>query len=83
MSKGLETQATEFFDCEVRLSALRLDAQQLRDFADSRLPGTDIGTVPWSTPLSSDQLAELAATGKAELITAHIMRLPRALKTKI
>ena len=73
MSRILETQATEFFDCEVRLSATRLDAQQLREFADTQMPRTGIGAVPWSTPLSSDQLAELAATGKAEFVTAHMM----------
>ena len=73
MSRSLETQVTEFFDCEVRLSASRLDAQQLREFADAQMPRTGIGAVPWSTPLSSDQLTELAATGKAEFVTAHMM----------
>ena len=73
MSRSLETQVTEFFDCEVRLSASRLDAQQLREFADTQMPRTGIGAVPWSTPLSSDQLTELAATGKAEFVTAHMM----------
>jgi hypothetical protein len=73
MSRSLETQVTEFFDCEVRLSTSRLDAQQLREFADSQMPRTGIGAVPWSTPLSSDQLTELAATGKAEFVIAHMM----------
>lgn len=73
MSKTLETQVTEFFDCEVRLSATRLDAQLLSEFADRQMPRTGIGEVPWSTPLSCDQLAELAATGKAEFVTAHMM----------
>ena len=50
MSKSLETQVTEFYDCEVRLSASRLDAQQLREFADTQMPRTGIGEVPWSTP---------------------------------
>jgi len=69
----LETQVTEFFDCEVRLSASRLDAKQLSDFADTQMPRTGIGAVPWSTPLSSSQLAELAANGKAEFVTAHMI----------
>jgi GNAT superfamily N-acetyltransferase len=37
------------------------------------MPRTGIGAVPWSTPLSSDQLVELAETGKAEFVTAHMM----------
>ncbi len=73
MSRSLETQVTEFFDCDVRLSATRLDAQLLREFADTQMPRTGVGAVPWSTPLSSDQLTELAATGKAEFVTAHMM----------
>ncbi len=73
MSISLETQVTEFFDCEVRLSVSRLDAQQLSAFADTQMPRTGIGAVPWSTPLSSSQLAELAANGKAEFVTAHMM----------
>ena len=73
MLKSLETQATKFFDCEIRLSASRLDAQQLRDFADAQMPRSGIGAVPWSTPLSSDQLVELAKTRKAEFVTAHMM----------
>jgi GNAT superfamily N-acetyltransferase len=73
MHRSLETQVTEFFDCEVRLSASRLDAQQLRDFADAQMPRSGIGAVPWSTPLSSDQLVELAETGKAEFVTANMM----------
>jgi GNAT superfamily N-acetyltransferase len=72
-TQSLETQSTEFFDCEVRLSASLIDASQLRDFADSQMPRTGIGAVPWSTPLSSDQLIELAETGKAEFVTAHMM----------
>lgn len=73
MPKSLDAQVTEFFDCKVRLSATRLDAQLLREFADKQMPRTGIGEVPWSTPLSSDQLAELAVTGKAEFVTAHMM----------
>jgi len=73
MSKSLETQVTEFFDCDVRLSVSRLEARQLSAFADSQMPRTGIGAVPWSTPLSSNQLAELAANGKAEFVTAHMM----------
>jgi len=73
MSRILETEVTEFFDCEVRLSATKLDARQLREFADTQMPRTGIGAVPWSTPLSSDQLTELAVTGKAEFVTAHMM----------
>ena len=73
MPRRLEAQITEFFDCEIRISVSRLDAQQLREFADSQMPRTGIGAVPWSTPLSSDRLIDLAATGKAEFITAHMM----------
>lgn len=73
MSISLETQATEFFDCEIRLSASHLDAQRLGNFADSQMPRTGIGAVPWSIPLSSDQLVELAENGKAEFVTAHMM----------
>ena len=73
MFEILETQVTEFFDCEVRLSATRLDARQFREFADAQMPGTGIGEVPWSTPLSSDQLSELAATGEAEIVTERMM----------
>jgi predicted GNAT family N-acyltransferase len=73
MSSSLEIQTTEFFDCEIRLSTSRLDAQQLRDFADAQMPRTGIGAVPWSTPLSADRLAQLAEAGKAEFVTAHMM----------
>ena len=73
MSRSLETQSTEFFDCAIKLSASPLDARQLGVFADTQMPRTGIGAVPWSTPLSSDQLIELAKTGKAEFITAHMM----------
>jgi len=73
MPRSLETQITEFFDCEIRLSASRLDAQQLGDFADNQMPRTGAGAVPWSTPLTSDQLVELAEGGKAEFVTAHMM----------
>jgi len=73
MSKSLETLETEFFDCEVRLSASQLDAQQLREFAASQMPRTGIGAVPWSTPLSADQLSELTEAGKAEFVSAHMM----------
>jgi predicted GNAT family N-acyltransferase len=71
--RSLETLETEFFDCEVRLSASQLNAQQLKEFASSQMPRTGIGAVPWSTPLSSDQLSELTEMGKAEFITAHMM----------
>ena len=73
MPNSLEVQATEFFDCEIRLSVSQLDAQKLRDFADAQMPRSGIGAVPWSTPLSSDQLIELADSGKAEFVTAHMM----------
>jgi len=73
MSRSLEIQITEFFDCEIRLSASRLDAQQLREFADAQMPRTGIGAVPWSIPLTSDQLVELAETGKVKFVTAHMM----------
>ena len=73
MSSSLETQSTEFFDCNIKLSASPLDARQLRVFADTQMPRTGIGAVPWSTPLSSDELIELAETGKAEFVTAHMM----------
>jgi hypothetical protein len=73
MPRSLETQITEHFDCDIRLSTSRLDAQQLKHFADTQLPRTGIGAVPWSTPVSSDQLIELAETGRAEFITAHMM----------
>ena len=73
MSRSLDTQVTEFFDCEVSLSSSRLDARQLREFADTQMPRTGLGAEPWSTPLSSAQLTELAATGKAEFVTARMM----------
>jgi len=73
MSRNLGIQTTEFCDYEVRLSESRLDAQQLRSFVDAQMPRTGIGEVPWSTPLSSEQLTELAGTGKAEFVTAHMM----------
>ena len=73
MPESLETQSTEFFDCKIELSESPIDAQQLGIFADTQMPRTGIGAVPWSTPLSSEQLIELAKTGKAEFITAHMM----------
>ena len=73
MPRSLETQSTEYFDCEIRLSASPLDAQQLKHFADTQLPRTGVGAVPWSTPVSSDELIELAETGRAEFLTAHMM----------
>ena len=73
MYKSLETLETEFFDCEVRLSATQLDARQLREFASSQLPRTGIGAVPWSTPLSSEELSRLTESGKAEFVSAHMM----------
>ena len=73
MSRNLGTQVTDYFDCAVRLSSSRLDALQLRKFADAQMPGNGIGEVPWSTPLSSDQLSQLATDGKAEFVTAQMM----------
>jgi len=73
MSGSLETQSTEFFDCRIELSASPVDAQQLGVFADTQMPRTGVGAVPWSTPLSSEKLVELANTGKAEFITARMM----------
>ncbi|MCB1689552.1 MAG: GNAT family N-acetyltransferase [Halioglobus sp.] len=73
MLRTLEVQATEFYDCNIKLSRTRLDALQLRTFADAQMPATGIGEVPWSTPLSSDQLCELAVSGRAEFVTAHMM----------
>lgn len=73
MSNRLGTQVTEYFDCAIRLSTSRLDARQLREFADTQMPRTGVGAVPWSTPLSSDQLTELAANGEAEFVTARMM----------
>ncbi|CAA0125445.1 Uncharacterised protein [Halioglobus japonicus] len=73
MLRTLEVQATEFFDCNIKLSETRLDALQLKAFADAQMPATGIGEVPWSTPLSSDQLCELAVSGRAEFVTAHMM----------
>ena len=73
MAKRLDMYVTEFYDCEVSLSASPLDARQLAEFADSQMPRTGIGEVPWSTPLSSAQLTELAETGKAEFVCARMM----------
>lgn len=73
MAKRLDMYVTEFYDCEVSLSASPLDARQLGEFADSQMPRTGIGEVPWSTPLSSAQLTELAETGKAEFVCARMM----------
>lgn len=73
MSKRLDMHVTEFYDCEVSLSASPLDARQLAEFADAQMPRTGIGEVPWSTPLSSVQLAELAENGKAEFVCARMM----------
>lgn len=73
MPGSLETQSTEFFDCRIELSASPVDARQLGEFADTQMPRTGIGAVPWSTPLSSEKLVELANTGQAEFITAHMM----------
>ena len=69
----LETQPTEFYDCEIKLSTSRLEAQQLKDFADAQMPRTGVGEVPWSTPLSSAQLSSLAEQGEAEFVTARMM----------
>jgi len=73
MLRSLETLETEFFDCDVRLSASQLDARQLKEFASSQMPRSGIGAVPWSTPLSADQLSELTKAGKAEFVSAHMM----------
>ncbi len=73
MSENLGTKVTEYFDCAVRLSASGLDARQLSEFAESQMPRSGIGEVPWSTPLSPDQLAELAQSGKVEFVTARMM----------
>ena len=73
MFTSLETLETEFFDCEVRLSATQLDARQLKEFASSQMPRSGIGAVPWSTPLSSEKLSELTSSGKAEFVSAHVM----------
>jgi len=72
-TRSLKTVDTEFFDYDVRLSTSYLDAHQLKEFADAQMPKTGVGSVPWSTPLSSEQLTELAANGKAEFITARMM----------
>ena len=73
MAKILDMYVTEFYDCEVSLSSSPLDAQQLAEFADAQMPRTGIGEVPWSTPLSSAQLTELAENGKAEFVCARMM----------
>jgi len=73
MSKQLDIQATEFYDCDVKLSSSRLDAQQLGAFTEAQMPRTGIGAVPWSTPISPEQLSELASAGKAEFVTARMM----------
>lgn len=73
MYKCLDIQVTEFYDCEVSLSASPLRAQQLAEFADTQMPRTGIGEVPWSTPLSAAQLTELAKKGKAQFVSARMM----------
>lgn len=73
MTKTLDMYVTEFYDCDVTLSASPLDAQQLAEFADAQMPRTGVGEVPWSTPLSSAQLTELARNGKAEFVCARMM----------
>jgi GNAT superfamily N-acetyltransferase len=73
MLETLDVQPTEFYDCNIKLSETRLDALQLRAFADAQMPATGVGEVPWSTPLSSDQLCELAVSGRAQFVTAHMM----------
>lgn len=73
MPTSLDTQVTEYFDCTIKLSSSRLDARQLGEFADAQMPRTGIGAVPWSTPLSANQLIELAIAGKVEFVTAHMM----------
>lgn len=73
MTENLGTQVTEYFDCVVRLSSSQPDAQQLREFAETQMPRTGLGAVPWSTPLSTAQLTDLAAAGKAEFVTARMM----------
>ena len=73
MPTSLDIHVTEFYDCEVSLSASPLDAQQLASFADTQMPRTGIGEVPWSTPLSSAQLTELTENGKSEFVSARMM----------
>ncbi|MDO8861559.1 GNAT family N-acetyltransferase [Haliea sp. E1-2-M8] len=73
MTQSLDMYVTEFYDCEVNLSASPLDARQLAEFADSQMPRTGIGEVPWSTPLSSAQLTALTENGKAEFVSARMM----------
>ncbi len=73
MTQSLEIQVTEYFDCDVSLSHSPLDARQLAEFADTQMPRTGIGEVPWSTPLSAAQLTELTQNGKAEFVSAHMM----------
>lgn len=73
MYQYLDIQVSEFYDCEVSLSASPLSAQQLAEFADTQMPRTGIGEVPWSTPLSSAQLTELTKNGKAEFVSARMI----------
>jgi predicted GNAT family N-acyltransferase len=73
MRKCLDIQVTEFYDCEVSLSTSPLGAQQLAEFADTQMPRTGIGEVPWSTPLTAAQLTELTEKGKAEFVSARMM----------
>jgi len=73
MYRILEPQVTEYFDCQVSLSTNRVEATQLRDFVDAQMPKSGVGEVPWSTPLSSDQLVDLAEKGKVEFVAARMM----------
>lgn len=73
MYQCLDVQVSEFYDCEVSLSDSPLSAQHLAEFADTQMPRTGIGEVPWSTPLSSAQLTELTKNGKAEFVSARMM----------
>ena len=72
MGGDLGTVATKHFDCTVDLTNSKLDAQQLTGFADTQMPRSGIGEVPWSTPISAEDLAGLAAQGNAEFVTARM-----------
>lgn len=73
MRKNLDVQVTEYYDCAVSLSTSPLGARQLAEFADTQMPRTGIGEVPWSTPLTAAQLTELTEKGKAEFVSARMM----------
>ncbi|MCB1700671.1 MAG: GNAT family N-acetyltransferase [Pseudomonadales bacterium] len=73
MPTSLDIYETEYYDCDVSLSASPVDARQLAAFADTQMPRTGIGEVPWSTPLSAAQLTELTENGKSEFVSARMM----------